>query len=189
MASIERYIHPNAFQAIEGSCQMAEGLWGMGLLTALREHHPITPEAIQMQHPHNITSAGVAIQKPYSEEPFAKFGDATWLVVTGPCAGFILTPKRHGTLRPLRHVPIDNDSTENFFRMRQLKHELLREHLLIEGPGWYLSAIIELLRKNIPIQPDANTIWQNSLAFHNWEIPMINQILCGTITVGDLQGR
>jgi hypothetical protein len=166
MTAIEQFIEqPTAFIANEGMCQKAEGLWGMGLFTAMKESHTIHYETVTILHPHNTVSTGVAIRKPYWEQPYYKFGDATWLTITGPCAGFILTPINHRSLRPLRHIPIDNDSLENRFRLIELKYDLIEEKILTEGPGWYLSAIIELLRKTISIPIDADTIWQNSLEF------------------------
>jgi hypothetical protein len=166
MASIERFIDDSrTFYSKVGSCPSAESRWGMGLLTAYKQHETIPHELAQIQLPDGNFETGVVIQKPYANE----HSDATWLALTGPCAGFILSRWEKQSLRPLRNVLNDFSGGDGFILMDTLQNELKQENILTEGPGWYLSFVINLLRKTVEIPPDADVMWNNSLEFQKLE--------------------
>jgi hypothetical protein len=165
MAS-ERYLErPRAFQEYSGSCSLAEGYWSAGLLTAYLEQAPVFQQQIEIVLPGKTTTHGFAILKPFSDLLEERFGEPTWLVVTGRFAGCILSPDNHSLLRPLRIIPKYNDAFENIDRLEKLRES----PMISEGPGRYLDSVIFLLGQLSDRTPDADTIWKNSLEFQRLE--------------------
>jgi hypothetical protein len=175
MASIERYLHPWALSKPDYACPATEGRWAMGLLTAYKNNIQIPHHNTQLLLRDASSITGEIIQKPYSDQ----YGYPTWLVLTGPCAGFILTPHKLRLLRPLLCVPKKDFEDNGFLLTDELQNELKQERILTEGPGWYMSFVINLLRKTVNIPPDENTLWNNSLEFQRLETDWLEMLQRG----------